>query len=69
MAEKVVALNLQVRKAKKITRDELAKQLGVSNVTIWAWETGRTLPNANDLYQMSKILGVRMEDLCQKESK
>lgn len=67
MADKVVALNLEVRKMKKITRDELAKRLGVSNVTIWAWETGRTLPNANDLYQMSKILGVKMEELCQIE--
>lgn len=67
MEEKVVALNLKVRKMKKITRDELAKRLGVTNVTIWAWETGRTLPNANDLYQMSKILGVKMEELCQIE--
>ena len=67
MEDKVVSLNLQVRKMKKITRDELAKQVGVSNVTIWAWETGKSLPNANDLYQISKILGVKMEELCQKE--
>lgn len=67
MEDKVISLNLQVRKMKKITRDELAKQIGVSNVTIWAWETGKSLPNANDLYQISKILGVKMEELCQKE--
>ncbi len=69
MEDKVVALNLKVKKMEKITKEELAKQLGVSRMTIWAWETGRTLPNANDLYQMSKILGVKMEELCQKESK
>lgn len=51
------------RKAKKISRKEFAKMLGVTETTIYFWDIGRCLPNADQLYRMSTILGVSMEEL------
>lgn len=64
MEREVKRLNSGVyRKIKKLPQKQVAKQLGVSTVTLSSWETGKSLPNIKQLYKMSKILGVPMEDL------
>lgn len=64
MEREVKRLNSGVyRKIKKLPQKQVAKQLGVSTVTLSSWETGKSLPNIKQLYKMSKILGVSMEDL------
>ena len=68
MEDKVVAIKSeQFRKTNKITRISLAQKIGVSFMSVYSWEKGKTLPNADQLYKMSKILGVKMEELCQIE--
>ena len=64
MERQVKRLNSGVyRKIRKLPQKQVAKQLGVSTVTLSSWETGKSLPNIKQLYKMSKILGVPMEDL------
>lgn len=64
MEREVKRLNSGVyRKIKKLPQKQVAKQLGVSTVTLSSWETGKSLPNINQLYKISKILGVQMEEL------
>jgi transcriptional regulator with XRE-family HTH domain len=64
MERQVKRLNTSVyRKIKKITQIQMSKELGVSTVTLSSWETGKSLPNINQLYKISKILGVQMEEL------
>ena len=64
MEREVKRLNSGVyRKIKKLTQKQVAKQLGISKATLSSWETGKSLPNIKQLYKMSKILGVPMEDL------
>lgn len=64
MEREVKRLNSGVyRKIKKLPQKQVAKQLGISKATLSSWETGKSLPNIKQLYKMSKILGVSMEDL------
>lgn len=64
MEREVKRLNSGVyRKIKKLPQKQVAKQLGISKATLSSWETGKSLPNIKQLYKMSKILGVPMEDL------
>ena len=51
------------RKEKKISQIELAEQLGhygiyVSNAAISAWEKAASVPNANQVLALCKILGI-----------
>jgi len=64
MEREVKRLNTSVyRKIKKISQMQMSKELGVSKATMSSWETGKSLPNINQLYRISKILGVQMEEL------
>ena len=45
-----------LRKKKKITQEELAKQLFVSDKTISSWEANRTEPNLEMLLKTSELL-------------
>lgn len=47
----------QKRKAKKLTQEQLAEKLGVSNKTISKWETGKCMPD----YAIVKILCDELE--------
>ncbi len=38
-----------------LTQKEAAKRLGVSNKTIWAWETGNTLPSAKKIKAICEL--------------
>ena len=63
--------NLQVlRKERKITQKELAKQLNVTQGAITNWETGRAEPSIEILIALSRILLISIDALLdnQKES-
>ena len=47
-------LLLNYRKLRKLTRAAAGKQLGVSGVTIYRWETGRQMPRRDDLQRISE---------------
>lgn len=43
--------------------DQLASRLGVSKVTIWNWESGRTRPQSRRLEQLSAVLDLSVNEL------
>lgn len=53
----------QLRIAKDLTRAELAERSGISTPSIWAWETGRTVPRIGSLETLAKGLGVPVSEL------
>ena len=48
----------QCRKEKGLTQAALAEQLGVSDRAVSKWETGRSLPDAGNMQELSGILGI-----------
>ena len=55
------------RKDKKMTQQELADKLGVTDRAISHWENGRRLPDYSLLKPLSEILGVSINELLTGE--
>ena len=53
----------KTRERRKLTQAELAKNVGVHQVTIARLETGARRPSADLLRRLAKLLKVKMEDL------
>jgi len=53
----------QLRIERDLTRAELAERSGISTPSIWAWETGRTVPRIGSLETLAKGLGVHVSEL------
>ena len=51
------------RKQKKITQDELADKLGISNRAISKWENGICMPDSGLIPELCKLLGITINDL------
>lgn len=51
------------REQRGLSKEELAKLVGVSTRAIEYYETGKREPRASILKQMAKVLKCRMEDL------
>ena len=45
----------KLRTLKKLSQEDLAKKLFVSNKTISSWETNRTEPGLEDIVRLSEI--------------
>ena len=45
-----------------LTQNEVAKVMGVSNVTISNWEKGKKYPTLIQAYNLAKIYGVTLND-------
>ena len=52
-----------LRKGKKMSQTEIAKQLGKTTAVISSYETGRAEPNISTLTEFSKFFGVSSDDL------
>jgi len=61
--EKIVEL----RKAKGLSQEELAEQLGVSRQAVSRWELGSTLPDITNLLQLCELFGVSADYLIRDE--
>ena len=57
----------QCRKEKGLTQAALAEQLGVSDRAVSKWETGRSLPDADNMLELSRILGITVDELLKGE--
>lgn len=53
----------QLRIERDLTRAELAERSGISTPSIWAWETGRTVPRIGSLETLARGLGVHVSEL------
>ena len=52
-----------LRKSASLTQEDLSKLLNVNRSTIAMWETGVSYPRAENLLQLSQILGVPAGDI------
>ena len=53
----------ELRKEQKLTQEQLGEKLGVTNKTVFRWETGTYLPPAEALLAMSELFGVSINEL------
>lgn len=63
MNETLGARIAMARKEKGMKQDELAEMLGVSPQAVSKWENDQTCPDISLLPQLSKILGVTIDEL------
>lgn len=47
----------QYREKLNVSREDLAKKLNVSSVTVWRWETGQAYPRASELKKIADWSG------------
>ena len=64
---KIGNLIAQCRKEKGLTQAALAERLGVSDRAVSKWETGRSLPDADNLLELSGILGITVDEILKGE--
>lgn len=55
------------RKAKRLTQQELAEQIGVSDKTVSRWESGGGYPDVPVLVPLARALGVTVDDLLDEQ--
>ena len=53
----------EIRKARDVNQEELAKALGVSRQTISSLENGRYHPSIELAYKLSKYFGMTIEEV------
>ena len=53
----------ELRRAQKLTQEQLAEELGVSNRSVSRWETGVNLPDFDILLRLAARYGVGVEEL------
>ena len=53
----------EIRKARGVNKEELAKALGVSRQTISSLENGRYNPSIELAYKLSKYFGMTIEEV------
>lgn len=51
------------RLGQALTLGDVAKAVGVSKPSVWAWENGKAKPSAQHAEALSKALGIPLEDL------
>lgn len=62
-AEPFGARLARLRKERGLTLAQIARALGVSKPTVWAWEQGKAKPVESRLGALANVLGVSSEDL------
>lgn len=55
------------RESKNMTQSDLANALKLSRTTIAMWETGGSMPRADKLPDLARLLGCSIDDLFQRE--
>ena len=54
----------QIRKENGMSQAELAKRLGVDIKTVGNWERGKTIPDAEQVWNCAVALGCSPNDIC-----
>lgn len=52
-----------IRKKSRITQQKLSEKLGIDRSTIAKWESGDTMPRADKLPELAKILNCTIDEL------
>ncbi len=66
-ANKIGKFIASIRKSRKLTQHEFAKQLCISNKTVSKWEVGAGLPDVGTLLPLADYLGVTVNELLAGE--
>ena len=53
----------EFRKNKKLSQEELAEKIGVSRQSIYAWESGKSVPDIENMSKLCQILEIKTSDL------
>ena len=61
--QKIGTFIAALRREQRMTQEQLAEKLGVSNRSVSRWENGNTLPDLSLLQALSAVLGVNMAEL------
>ena len=61
--EKIGKFIAKVRKEKKMTQQELAKKLNITDRAISHWENGRSMPDAGIMLELCKLLDINVNEL------
>ncbi|QDP40791.1 helix-turn-helix domain-containing protein [Radiobacillus deserti] len=56
-----------IRRAKGLQQNFVAKQINVSPQSLSAWENGDAFPKANYLFELAEFLEVEVGDLYEKQ--
>lgn len=56
-----------MKKEKNMKQSELAERLGVTNKTVSRWEIGKYMPDLSVFTEISKILGITINELLEEE--
>ena len=67
-AKKTGAYLADLRRARGLTQQEAADQLGVSNKTVSKWENGAGLPDITVLPALAELYGVTADDILAGET-
>lgn len=65
--EKIGKFISTLRKEKKLTQEQLAEKIGVTNKSISRWENGKTMPDLSLLEPLSNLLGITINELISGE--
>lgn len=63
--EKVKIKIEKLRKENRLTQEELAARLGVTQGAVSQWEKGTAAPSIDKLPQMAEILGCTVDELLE----
>lgn len=62
----------EIRKSKGLSQEELGEKIGVSRQSIYAWESGKSVPDIENLYKICQIFDIKtneLTNLCQEQEK
>lgn len=65
--EKIGKFISKCRKDKKLTQEQLASELGISDRAVSKWERGLNLPDASLMIELCNILGISVNELLTGE--
>lgn len=54
---------IRLRKARRMTQDELARQVGVSRQSVYKWECGQSYPEAMKLVALRELFDISIDQL------
>ena len=57
-------LNIRkIRERKKISQESIAAMIGVTQGAVSQWESGNTMPTAQNIIDLARILGCTTDDI------
>ncbi len=58
----------ELREMVKVTQEQIAQKLDVDQTAVSKWETGDSLPRADKLPELARILNCTIDELLAEES-